>query len=229
MNQEYFDIVGKNMIDSFLQYTPDDFELHVYAENITSDIPLNYKLKYYDWNITCYKDWLEFSKKTDDSKSIKFAKKGFAFLHALENINTEKLVWLDADILFLQETNKNIIDSTLPKDYMIGLFDHSYLNNKGFSAESGYVIIDTKHKSYKDFVNTYKKYYTVNSKPREIERWYDGQVCMLAASKFDKLVYNLSKLRYNDVTHTPLNDSPLNKYMIHYKGKKTKRFIKNTQ
>lgn len=227
MNQEYYDIVGQNLINSFLKYSPANSYLKIYAEDITADIPKDIKLKYYDWNISCKHDWLKFKNKTSDNKSVKFAKKGFAFLHALKTTNEKYIIWIDADILLLKHIDSKFIKNTI-KDNLIGLFDHSYLDLDGHSAESGYVILNTQHSNYKNFVNLYEQYYTCDTKPNGITHWYDGQVCMLAAHHFNE-VYNLSDMRYNNSTHTPLNDSPLGEYIIHYKGKKTKRFIKNTQ
>jgi len=227
MNQEYLDIVGTDMINSFLQYTPSDFELRIYAENIIGTILLNDRIVYYDWNVSCKTQWQEYKSKTDDAKNIKFAKKGFAFLHAMTTINTRYIVWIDADVHFLKNTDQNFFINTINKN-MIGLFDHSYLNISGYSAESGYVILDTTHKDYKKFVDYYKYYYTLPEKPKQIERWYDGQVCMLAASHFKK-VYNLSNLAYNKNTHTPMNDSPMNEFLIHHKGKPAKRYIRNSR
>lgn len=214
------------MIESFLRHTK-HFDLRIYAENIISLLPKDNCISYYDWNVSCKSNWLKFKSKTDDAKSIKFAKKGFAFLHAMQTVTTKYLVWIDADIKFLSDIDSKIITDTIKKK-LIGYFDHSYLNLQGYSAESGYVILDTNHTNYKEFVKLYMHYYTVDQKPNEIEKWYDGQVCALTASHF-KEVYNLSKLSYNTTTHTPLNESPLNKYILHHKGKKRKRFIKNTK
>ena len=227
MNQEYFDVVGATMIDSFLQYTPKDFELRIYAENIMCSLPLDNRITYYDWNVSCKSVWQAYKRKTDDAKNIKFAKKGFAFLHAMKTVDTRYLVWIDADIQFLKHTSVDFFLKTINKN-LIGLFDHSYLNKPGYSAESGYVILDTAHKDYTKFVELYEHYYTVDTKPKEIELWYDGQVCMLAASHFKK-VYNLSNIAYNKTTHTPMNESPMNKFMIHHKGKPAKRYIRNSK
>ena len=224
MNQEYFDIVGKDMISSFLLYTK--FLLRIYAEDLTTIVSDN-RITYYDWNVSCKHSWQKFKQKTSDAKSIKFAKKGFAFLHALKTINEKYIIWVDADLKFLKHIDEKIIKQTIGSN-LIGLFDHSYLNLGGYSAESGYVILNTHHTDYNKFVELYEYYYSVDKKPEQLANWYDGQVCMLAASHFDN-VYNLSTLSYNKTSHTPLNYCPLNEYIIHYKGKKTKRFIKNTQ
>ena len=225
MNQEYYNVVGKEMIDSFLQYTPENFSMRIYAENVEGILPKDFRLDYYDWNVYCKKPWENFITKTDNKKEHKFAKKGFAFLHALLTIDERYFVWVDADIVFKKTINDKIIKDTI-KNNFIGLFDHSYLNKKGYSAESGYVIIDTEHSQFKDFCKTYEEYYT--TRPTEIKHWWDGQVLMLAASKFKK-IRNLSQHRTDDKTHTPLNDSYLGEYIYHMKGKFAKRYHRNSK
>ena len=228
MNQEYFDIVGTDMINSFLNYT-EDFDLRIYAENINTAMPIDDRIDYYDWNVSCKSNWLEYTNKTTDNKNQKFAKKGFAFIHAMKTVTTKYLIWIDADMEFLQNTNTDIILGTIRKN-LIGLFDHSYLGRgvNGYSAESGYVILNTTHKNYKKFVQLYENYYNMPTKPEGIENWWDGQICMLAASKFKK-VHNLSNYKINPLSHTPINHSYLGKYITHHKGKKAKIKIKALQ
>lgn len=223
MNQDYYDLCGKQMIDTFLQYADPNFELCVIAEDVISDF--DSRIKVYDWNYVCKPDWQTFCSKTKNSKEQKFAKKGFAFLYSLRNIDTHKLIWIDSDIIFHNKFDTSVIESTLKKDMLIGIFDHSYLEIEGYSAESGYVIINKKHNYFWNFVELYESYYTQKEKPKEIDRWYDGQVCMLAASHFKKYVFDLSQLKYKHVdTHTPLNHCPLNYYFTHDKGPEKKKW-----
>lgn len=223
MNQDYYDLCGKRMMDTFLQHADSDFELCVIAENVESTF--DSRIKVYDWNYICKPDWQNFCIKTNNSKEQKFAKKGFAFLYALKHIVTDRLIWIDSDIIFHNKFDGSIIDNTLKKGKLVGLFDHSYLDNTGYSAESGYVVFNKKHAEYNNFVDKYEMYYTMNSKPEQIQRWYDGQVCMLAASHFEKHVFNLSNMRYKNVdTHTPLNHCPLNYYFTHDKGPEKKKW-----
>ena len=214
MNESIYNHIGSHMIKSFLTYAPLCAELHLYAENITSNI--TDKIKIFDWNVSCKENWTNF--KSTSTKDRKFAKKGFAFIHAMETADCEYLIWVDSDILFLKSFTEELIKSTLPNKKLIGIFDHSYIET-GYSAESGYVILNCNHKEYNNFVELYKKYYFADTKPDEITNWWDGQICMLAASQFHNYVYNLSDLRTED-THTPLNTSPLSEYFIHCKGKK---------
>lgn len=221
MDQYYFDSFGCFMIDSFLKNTPDNFVLHLYAENIKDNLPKTDKIKIYDWNHVCLKNWKDFCNKTQNKKEVKFAKKGFAFLHALENIKADYITWIDADIFFKQKIDTSFLNYACSKKYLIGLFSHDYLD-LGISAESGFVVVNQNHTDYKDFVEQYKLAY--KEKPKEIQRWYDGQVCMYAAKQF-KNVNDLSFTMYDVDTHTPLNHCPMNKFLYHEKGPTKKSLV----
>lgn len=215
MDQFYFDNVGQYLIETFWKYSPKDCRLNVFAENVKSNFLQSDKIKVYDWNHSIYPTWKKFDSKI--KKEIKFAKKGLTFTYAMENIDCDYLVWVDADIMFLQHFDKKLIVGCCPKKYLIGLFTHNYLGHK-YSSESGFVVLNKLHKNFNSFLQAYKDAYV--NKPTELEKWYDGQVCMYAASKFK---YNdLSLDRTND-NHTPLNNSPLNQYMYHEKGPNKKR------
>lgn len=225
MSQQYYDHIGRFMLESFLKYAPKHFTLHLYAESITSELPRANNLVVYDWNQVCKADWEKFAAKTEDNSAKKFAKKGWASIHAWENIQAEKLVWLDADLLFHKAFNEEIIDLTLPKKKLIGLFDHSYLSVDGNtkpSAETGYVVLNKQHPNFDAFVKEYRYTYELPSKPDSLHRWWDNQICMLVANKFPSDVYNLSDLRTTDKTQTPLNYSPVAEYFAHQKGKSKK-------
>ena len=88
-----------------------------------------------------------------------------------------------------------------------------------YSSESGFVIVNKNHKDFTKFVNLYKASYV--NKPKEIQKWYDGQVCMFAASHVK--YKDLSLLSDDKNTHTPLNTCMLNEYMLHEKGPTKKR------
>ena len=216
MDQHYYDNVGRYMLNSFLKYSPSNCRINVYAENVNSKFTETDKLKVYDWNHVIRPQWKQF--KSDVQKEIKFAKKGLTFIHALENIDTDYLIWSDADVMYRKEFKTKLITELCPKKYCVALFSHNYLG-ECYSAESGFVIVNKKHKHFSQFLNTYKNAYI--NKPHEIKKWYDGQVCMYAASHFK--YKDLSDLSTDKNTHTPLNKCFLNEYMLHEKGPTKKR------
>lgn len=216
MDQHYYDNVGQIMLNSYIKHSPSNCRINFYAENVKFEFTKTDKLKIYDWNYVVKPLWKQF--KSEIPKEIKFAKKGYTFLHALENIDTDYLIWSDADILYLKDFNTSLITDLCPKKYCVALFSHDYLGEL-YSSESGFVIVNKNHKDFTKFVNLYKSSYV--NKPKEIQKWYDGQVCMFSASH---VKYNdLSQLSNDKNTHTPLNTSMLNEYMLHEKGPIKKR------
>lgn len=228
MNQHYYDHIGRFMLESFLKYAPKHFVLHLYAEDITSELPKVNNLVVYDWNKVCKADWEKFAAKTEDNSAKKFAKKGWTSIHAWENIDADYLIWLDADLLFHKPFDESIIKKTIKKNMLIGLFNHAYIAHskneipKGFSAETGYVIIDKRHKDFLNFVKKYRDIYELPSKPNDIVKWWDNQICMMVANMYKEHVFDLSVLRTTDKTQTPLNLSELSEYFSHQKGKSKK-------
>lgn len=231
MNQQYYDHIGRFMLESFLKYAPEHFVLHLYAESITSELPSAQNLIVYDWNTVCKPSWDKFANKTTDNSAKKFGKKGWASIHAWENIDADRLIWLDADLLFYKELNEDIIEFTLPRKKLIGLFDQTYLSKERDnidtskpSAETGYVILNKRHKDFEAFVKEYRRVYELPEKPDSLHRWWDNQICMLVANLFKDHVYNLSDLKYEGAkTQTPLNHSPIAEFFSHQKGKSKKK------
>ena len=102
MNKEYYDSIGKVMLESWLKYWPGEISIILYAEKFVPDL-VDRRLIIKDWDESClinFKDYIKLAK----GPALKFAKKGFAFLNAMENVSAGRLIWLDADLLFyLQE------------------------------------------------------------------------------------------------------------------------------
>lgn len=237
MHQGHIDYIGGVMLDSWKKYFPKDSRMIVYAEGFEK-ISNDPRITFISWEDNCKEIHAEFCKKTDDSSTQRFAKKGFAFLHAMENNTDTKLIWIDADILFYKNITNHLLDPLLPNDKLIALFDCFYqlkpnytkeeyldlTNRKIMAAESGFLIINPKHKNYARYVNNYKTLFTSNTKDPALVSWYDGEVAVIAAREFLEDVEDLSKLRLTNKTQTPLNKSPLAEYFNHQKGKVKKGY-----
>lgn len=231
MNQRIYDNLGSYMIDTWLKQWPQDCELVVYGENV--DVKQrDDRLHILDWFEFCDKDQEQFAKITNDPRPLRFSKKGFSWLHAIENANSEKIVWIDSDITFYKKITYELLDGLLTNKKLIALFDCYYqknpnytqeqyldLNNRGkMAAESGFVIIDTMHPKYKEYVKEYRNLYLSKETNPALARRYDGEVCLVAARNFLDQVEDLSLLRTTNKTQTPLNRSKLSVYFQHHKG-----------
>lgn len=238
MTQKMHDHIGSVMIDSWNRYFPEPHSLIVYAENCKINSFPRVIIK--DWHDECYDDWYRFSQKTSNTSSQRFAKKGFAFLKALENCNTRFIIWLDADILFLKKFPQEKLESILPDGKLISLFDcfyqeipnyspEEYLNTrmrKQMGAESGFVIIDTHHQNFLEYRTKYRELYNSKNQPDECRLWYDGEVVIESARPFLNQVFDLSALRTTNKTQTPLNRSWMAEYFTHQKGRSKRGYTK---
>ena len=231
MNETIFQSYGKYMIESWTRYWFPNSLLIVYAEDFMLEDSKH--VRYLSWNKLCENDYKQFSLLTDYERARRFSKKGFSFLHAMENYKnqTNNLIWLDADILCKQPIQEELVLNLLPQNKLIALFDFFYKRNpnysekeyldiknrKAMSAESGFVMLNTCHKNYDIYIKNYRSLYTQEKHP-VLTNWYDGEVVLISARNFLNDVEDLSKLRTTNKTQTPINKSFLNKYFTHQKG-----------
>lgn len=240
MNKDIWDSIGKYMIDTWIKYWPQDSMLKIYAEDFFPSNINDSRIQIIDWTSTCKNDWEIFNINSKDGRSKRFAKKGFSFSHAMFNNETDYLIWLDADILSYKKFNHDDVLSVLPEGKLIGFFDTFYQviskytqeqytdiefrstarnGHNSFAAESGFVVINTKHKLFDAYKNNYRFLFLEKEKSKYLDRWYDGEVCVVAAIEFLDQVQDLSKLRTTDKSQTPLNRSWLVEYFMHMKAK----------
>lgn len=235
MTAGHINHIGKIMHESWMRYWPEQCELIVYAEGFSKESE-DHRVKFINWGENCADDWKDFCHKTNDSSARRFAKKGFSFLHAMENTRkNEKLFWLDADLLFKKPISVDLLNNILPDNKLIALFDCYYQSNKNytqeqyidwkerktFGAESGFVIINTDHRLFDEYKKNYRKLFTSTKDPSLVS-WYDGEVVLSAAKEFLTEVEDLSKHRVTNKTQTPLNHCYLAEYMGHIKAKSKK-------
>ena len=233
MTSNHYTGIGGFMIDSWKKYWFEFSNLLIYAEGFNIKSQDNIIIE--NWEERCKKDWNEFCLKESDINSRRFAKKGFSFLDALvkNKENYDRIIWLDADLLFKKPISENMIHNLLPEKKLIALFDCYYQINPNYSeeeyenlclrskfgAESGFVIVNTKHTLCNTYVDNYRSLYTSDTKHSSLTSWFDGEVVLSAARNFLNEVEDLSKLRTTNKTQTPLNRSSLSDYMVHVKAK----------
>ena len=240
MNEQIYQNIGKYMIESWIQHWSSDCKLKVYAENFV--LPVKHKnIEIISWEDTCLENWKIFDKNSNDGRSKRFAKKGFSFSHAMNNNDTDYIIWLDSDILSHKKVTDYELSKILPENKLIGFFDTFYQlvkdytldqyldihlrktvrpdGGSAFAAESGFVIINTNHKFYNQYKDNYRKLFLSSIKHECLDRWYDGEVCVVAAKDFLNEVEDLSKLRITNKTQTPLNRCWLSEYFTHQKGR----------
>lgn len=237
MTQGHINGIGGVMLEGWLKYWPKNCTLTIYAEG-WNKISLDSRVSIIDWAENCQTDWEIYCGMQTDDRSRRFAKKGFAFSHAMRQPQTaERLLWLDADLIFKQSLPESVLEQVLPPKKLIAMFDCFYQANnnytpeqyidrtvrKQFGAESGFVMIDTQHPRYTEYIAEYYRLFTT-PKDASFTSWYDGEVVLSAAKEFLTEVEDLSRHRRTNKTQTPINHCFLSDYMGHIKAKTKKHF-----
>ena len=149
---------------------------------------------------------------------IRFCYKVFCVTHCGLNIDEKYkyLIWLDSDIVFKKEFNKEFIEKNfLKKNSMM-----SYLGRTKNYSECGFLIFNLKHKNIKDYFKEMKRMYTSGDIYKEKE-WHDSYIWDTVRKRFEKkygiLNFNISNISQNDVF---LNLPILYDNFYHLKGKR---------
>jgi hypothetical protein len=239
MHKPYFDHIGRVMLESWLHYwNRENMTLTIYAEEFDYDFN-DKRIIWKDWRKHCesnHKIFVEKSAGITPGSSARFAKKGFAFLDAMKKTSADRLVWLDADLLFFKTIDYERFDRLLDDKKLIAFFDQFYAtypeytheqytdkeSRKLYGAESGFVVLNPKHSNYKQYVENYKSLFLEGSD--RITHWYDSEVVVLAARDFLNDVFDLSSLRTTNKTQTPLNRCWLTEYFNHQKAKSKSQY-----
>ena len=110
-SEEYYNKIGKDSIESWLEYWPEDMDLTCYVEG-DFKIVEHSRIKRISFNVTEYNKFLERGKIGGQER--KFAKKAFSFIHSMQTTNADRIIWLDADVITTESLSRQLIESLLP-------------------------------------------------------------------------------------------------------------------
>jgi hypothetical protein len=227
-NKKYYDNIGKDCVDSWLKYWPEDLTLTCYVEEFT--MPEHKRIKQIPFDNLC-KEYFEFQSSNKNNKREKiFAKKAYCIIHALENSKADRIIWIDADTISTNNINEKILYSLCPIDTLItfmGVWHNMDKNNHNseskFSVESGFFIVNKSHEQFSKFSLRYREYYDKKIS-QNLRRFYDGEVLGAVIKEFEETT------KLNDLCclldkkyKSPLPYTPVGKYIKHYKSKTSKK------
>ena len=214
MDEKYYEHCGRAMLRSYKEHWSHKFPLYVYNEdNFTVKVSTVETL---GWNLG--DDYEQFQNRHTNQKVKTFAKKGFSIIHAMDNLNYDRIIWLDADTIISGDIPMQLLDLIAPDNVLSTHFSvwHQKDNVEYHSCETGFFILNRNHSHYREFCQTYKSIY-VNDKHQDLRRFYDGEVygktVEIMQSKGCKML-NLNPNRYK----TPIPRSVIAPYITHYKA-----------
>jgi len=221
-NQHYYDLIGKDAVESWLKFWPEDMTLTCYVEEF--NIPNNTRIHQISFD-DFEKEYFIFQE-TAHKQVKKFAKKAWSFIHAMHNSNADRIIWLDADVLHVKNIDIKFIESILPETVLSTHMGVIYTTakdgspGKWFVPETGFFAINTKHKLFDQFKKEYRRHY-VEQDHHMLRRFYDNDVYgyVFEQTKADGL--DLCK-NFTKPYKTPMRHTVLGSYMEHYKAKHSK-------
>jgi hypothetical protein len=159
-----------------------------------------------------------FQARHTNAKVKQFAKKAFPIIKAMNTVDCDRLVWLDADTVIRENMPRQLLDLIAPDDVLSTHFSvwHKKDNREYHSCETGFFILNMQHPGFSEFRDIYTDIYH-NDKTEGFRRFYDGEVygktVEILEAKGNKML-NLNPGRHK----TPISRSVLAPYITHFKA-----------
>ena len=221
-NKNYYDLIGKDCVESFLEYWPHQLSLTCYVEEF--ELPPTDRIKQIPFT-ELGSEYTVFQ--SSQTKQVhKFAKKAFSFIHSMYNSKADRIIWIDADVITTDKLELNFIESVLP-DYALsthmGVIYRSAKDGtpgKWFVPETGFFAVNTRHDKFDKFRSEYRRHY-VEQDSKNLRRFYDNDVYGYVFEKISAKGFDLCE-DLDKEYKTPLRHTILGPYLSHYKAKHSK-------
>ena len=240
-NDDGYNLYGKTMVDSFSEYWDKDIDLHVYYEGSRIDIDdprihminiedacpdlMSFKNRHKDNAAAKGETKLDPNDNSRKPKglgyrwdSIRFSHKSYVVTSAASSVESDIIIWIDADTKTFRNVEKSFVENILPESDYCG-----YLGRPNTYSECGFLIFNTSHHIHEEFMKTWKDYYD-NDTIFSLDEWHDSFVFDVVRHEMTKKgvsFYNISQTIPNhcrqNYTH-PFINSILGEYMDHLKG-----------
>lgn len=232
-DENYYNIIGKESVETWLKHWPHEMSLTCYVENFR--LTENTRIEQIDFS-QLPKEYFEFQE-TDFNDRVKtFSKKAYSVIHAFENLDADRIIWVDADVITFADIPLSFLETLCPNDTLatfMGVYHHKDKKDPNsplmFSGETGFFIVNKNHKGFKEFSNRYREYYDKKI-TENLRRLYDGEVFGAVVKelnvkyKFFDLSTTIEKKAKSPLKYTELGQ----KYIKHYKSKHSKiDFVNN--
>ena len=225
-NKLYYDLIGKDSVNSFLEHWPEDLRLTCYVEGFR--LPENDRIDQIDFS-QLDPDYAQYQLDTSLNQSMKkFAKKAYSFIHAMNHSPAEWILWLDADVITIQSLPVELLQRVLRPEHLSMYMGVTYYTDKsGTQAgnwlvpETGVFAVNTQHPDFAAFRAEYCRRYHDRDQT-DLRRYYDNDVfgaALLSVPTADVLDLCAG---FKKSYKTPLRHTVLGDHLIHYKAKHSK-------
>jgi len=179
----YYDMIGKDCIETFLKFWPEEISIELWAEGFVPDITHpRLIIKDFEKINPRFQNFekLMFSS-TDNHKVISkrnFWLKGHVVLTALEEFDSDVFIWLDSDVITHAPITIEYLNSIIPEDYL-SVDIPAGGKGRDKEAETGFFALNLKHPLVDDVIDYYRDFHTslkMLSTVRYMETsvWWEG-------------------------------------------------------
>lgn len=232
-----FDVYGKRMLESFVQYWPEEVAILVQLDTGKLGESVNGIIRPHD-GLKCgwEKDHSAFVERNKDKDSkddyrkqaVRFCHKVFAIKYALQSVNKAKasgevdvpryLIWLDADVLTTRKVTMDDLIKCLPKEGDAV----SYLGRKDWPhSECGWLAFDLDNDGDR-LIKTMFDHYRLDEIFKQ-EQWHDSWIYdyimnKLGTTPHGDIGFKATNLTPNAIGMEVWPQSPMALWSRHYKG-----------
>ena len=146
--------------------------------------------------------------------AVRFAHKTYCVYHAIRNINTDVILWLDADTYTFKPISKEFVLNLIPENKLV-----NYLGRGDKFPECGWVSYNKQHPQITEFINAWIELYEKDTLFKHLE-WHDSYV-------FWQVLKQIAPNQGADIGrgagargHHIFVNSVLGEYIDHLKGKR---------
>ena len=222
-DQRYYELIGKDCVNSWLNHWNPHYKLTCYVEDFT--MPQNRRIKQIKFD-QLDQDYYRLQEE-DFHKSVKkFAKKAYSFMHSMNNTSSQWILWIDADVITETDIPWNFWNKVLNSGHLSLYLGVTYTEDKQGNPgnwlvpETGVFAVNTYHPAFPTFKQEYIRRYRQRDH-KDLRRFYDndvfGAAIKLAGANCTDLCAEFAK-----PYKTPMRHTILGPYLTHHKAKHSK-------
>lgn len=225
VNQRYYDLIGRDCIESFVKHWPQHLNLTVYVESC--QLPDHARLNQIPFEQLEPDYWAFQCDTSTNTSEKKFAKKAYCFMHAMNTVKQGWIVWIDADVISIDQQPEqlweNLLQSPNGTMYMGVNYQTDKAGNEGswLVPETGVFAVNVEHQDFADFRQEYCRRYQQRDRAG-LRRFYDNDVFGVALSRIRAKDHIDLCNEFTKPYKTPLPHTQLGSYLVHYKAKHSK-------
>ena len=220
-NQHYWDMIGRDSVESWQKFWPNPLRLTCYVEDFV--MPAQPRCLVRDWTVLGAR-YQAFQDSDQKARVKTFAKKAYCIMTHWRWSSAHRMIWIDADVITHAPIPLPFLEQQCPDHVLISYMgvNHDHQGQRYHSAESGIFVVNLRHALFDDFARAYEQRYD-QQQHEDLRRFYDGEVLGAVCRQFQSTgaVLDVCAKLGKDYK-TPIRHTAWGQYLHHHKSKHSK-------